>query len=48
VNQKITGRDSEKDVRHIEIDLGDWPALSAGRCAGYLVSERSGAGERAG
>lgn len=23
VNQKITGRDSEKDVRHIEIDLGD-------------------------
>jgi sulfite reductase alpha subunit-like flavoprotein len=21
VNQKITGRDSEKDVRHIEIDL---------------------------
>lgn len=22
-NQKITGRDSEKDVRHIEIDLGD-------------------------
>lgn len=23
VNQKITGRDSEKDVRHIEIELGD-------------------------
>ncbi|ENQ7059565.1 NADPH-dependent assimilatory sulfite reductase flavoprotein subunit [Salmonella enterica] len=23
VNQKITGRNSEKDVRHIEIDLGD-------------------------
>ncbi|MBN0764632.1 NADPH-dependent assimilatory sulfite reductase flavoprotein subunit, partial [Pseudomonas aeruginosa] len=23
VNQKITGRKSEKDVRHIEIDLGD-------------------------
>ena len=23
VTQKITGRDSEKDVRHIEIDLGD-------------------------
>ena len=23
VNQNITGRDSEKDVRHIEIDLGD-------------------------
>ncbi|PXK87003.1 NADPH-dependent assimilatory sulfite reductase flavoprotein subunit [Klebsiella variicola] len=23
VNQKINGRDSEKDVRHIEIDLGD-------------------------
>ena len=23
VNQKITGRDSEEDVRHIEIDLGD-------------------------
>ncbi|WP_368842819.1 NADPH-dependent assimilatory sulfite reductase flavoprotein subunit [Klebsiella variicola] len=23
VNQRITGRDSEKDVRHIEIDLGD-------------------------
>ncbi|HAK3427388.1 TPA: NADPH-dependent assimilatory sulfite reductase flavoprotein subunit [Salmonella enterica] len=23
VNQKITGHDSEKDVRHIEIDLGD-------------------------
>ncbi|MDE9344620.1 NADPH-dependent assimilatory sulfite reductase flavoprotein subunit [Klebsiella variicola] len=23
VNQKITGRDSEKEVRHIEIDLGD-------------------------
>ncbi len=23
VNQKITGRASEKDVRHIEIDLGD-------------------------
>lgn len=23
VSQKITGRDSEKDVRHIEIDLGD-------------------------
>ncbi|EMH4163658.1 NADPH-dependent assimilatory sulfite reductase flavoprotein subunit [Pluralibacter gergoviae] len=23
VNQKITGRESEKDVRHIEIDLGD-------------------------
>ena len=23
VNQKITGRDSEKDVRHVEIDLGD-------------------------
>ena len=23
VNQKITGRDSEQDVRHIEIDLGD-------------------------
>ncbi|XHA15743.1 NADPH-dependent assimilatory sulfite reductase flavoprotein subunit [Citrobacter farmeri] len=23
VNQKITGRDSEKDVRHIEIDLGE-------------------------
>lgn len=23
VNQKITGRDSAKDVRHIEIDLGD-------------------------
>ncbi|MDX6041732.1 NADPH-dependent assimilatory sulfite reductase flavoprotein subunit [Scandinavium lactucae] len=23
VNQKITGRDSEKDVRHIEIDLSD-------------------------
>ena len=23
VNQKLTGRDSEKDVRHIEIDLGD-------------------------
>lgn len=23
INQKITGRDSEKDVRHIEIDLGD-------------------------
>lgn len=23
VNQKIIGRDSEKDVRHIEIDLGD-------------------------
>ncbi|MGU9866481.1 NADPH-dependent assimilatory sulfite reductase flavoprotein subunit [Kluyvera ascorbata] len=23
VDQKITGRDSEKDVRHIEIDLGD-------------------------
>ncbi|EPU6892822.1 NADPH-dependent assimilatory sulfite reductase flavoprotein subunit [Raoultella ornithinolytica] len=23
VNQKITGRDSEKDVRHIEIDLAD-------------------------
>ncbi|MDM2896201.1 NADPH-dependent assimilatory sulfite reductase flavoprotein subunit [Citrobacter sp. Cpo030] len=23
VNQKITGRDSQKDVRHIEIDLGD-------------------------
>ncbi len=23
VNQKITGRDSDKDVRHIEIDLGD-------------------------
>lgn len=23
VNQKITARDSEKDVRHIEIDLGD-------------------------
>ena len=23
VNQKITGRDSEKDVRHLEIDLGD-------------------------
>ena len=23
MNQKITGRDSEKDVRHIEIDLGD-------------------------
>ncbi|EBX9521617.1 NADPH-dependent assimilatory sulfite reductase flavoprotein subunit [Salmonella enterica subsp. enterica serovar Oranienburg] len=23
VNQKITGRDSEKDVHHIEIDLGD-------------------------
>ncbi|AVZ99863.1 NADPH-dependent assimilatory sulfite reductase flavoprotein subunit [Klebsiella variicola] len=23
VNQKITGRDSERDVRHIEIDLGD-------------------------
>lgn len=23
VNQKITGRDSEKDIRHIEIDLGD-------------------------
>lgn len=23
VNQKITGRDSEKDVRHFEIDLGD-------------------------
>ncbi|MDF3830492.1 MULTISPECIES: NADPH-dependent assimilatory sulfite reductase flavoprotein subunit [unclassified Pseudocitrobacter] len=23
VNQKITSRDSEKDVRHIEIDLGD-------------------------
>ncbi|ENZ8716192.1 NADPH-dependent assimilatory sulfite reductase flavoprotein subunit [Klebsiella aerogenes] len=23
VNQKITGRDSKKDVRHIEIDLGD-------------------------
>lgn len=22
VNQKITGRNSEKDVRHIEIDLG--------------------------
>jgi len=22
-NQKITGRDSEKDVRHLEIDLGD-------------------------
>ncbi|EDV9706107.1 NADPH-dependent assimilatory sulfite reductase flavoprotein subunit [Salmonella enterica subsp. enterica] len=24
VNQKITGRNSEKDVRHIEIDLGDF------------------------
>ncbi|HDU1534458.1 NADPH-dependent assimilatory sulfite reductase flavoprotein subunit [Klebsiella pneumoniae] len=24
VNQKITGRNSEKDVRHIEIDLGDY------------------------
>lgn len=23
VNQKITGRDSDKDIRHIEIDLGD-------------------------
>ena len=23
VNQKITGRASDKDVRHIEIDLGD-------------------------
>ncbi|MFP1591929.1 hypothetical protein ACLB1M_21440 [Escherichia coli] len=23
VNQKITGRNFEKDVRHIEIDLGD-------------------------
>ncbi|MDE9621345.1 NADPH-dependent assimilatory sulfite reductase flavoprotein subunit [Citrobacter portucalensis] len=23
MNQKITGRDSQKDVRHIEIDLGD-------------------------
>ena len=23
VNQKITGRDSEKDVRHLEIDLGE-------------------------
>ena len=23
VNQKITGRGSDKDVRHIEIDLGD-------------------------
>lgn len=23
VNQKITGRDSEKDVRHLEIDVGD-------------------------
>lgn len=23
VNQKITGRDSKKDVRHLEIDLGD-------------------------
>ena len=23
VNQKITGRDSDKDVRHLEIDLGD-------------------------
>lgn len=23
MNQKITARDSEKDVRHIEIDLGD-------------------------
>ncbi|GKW13158.1 sulfite reductase [NADPH] flavoprotein alpha-component [Pectobacterium carotovorum subsp. carotovorum] len=23
VNQKVTGRNSEKDVRHIEIDLGD-------------------------
>ena len=23
INQKITGRDSDKDVRHIEIDLGD-------------------------
>jgi len=23
VNQKVTGRDSDKDVRHIEIDLGD-------------------------
>ncbi|ENK8041814.1 NADPH-dependent assimilatory sulfite reductase flavoprotein subunit [Salmonella enterica] len=23
VNQKITGRNSEKDVRHVEIDLGD-------------------------
>ncbi|ORM73433.1 sulfite reductase [NADPH] flavoprotein, alpha-component [Pantoea wallisii] len=23
LNQKITGRDSDKDVRHIEIDLGD-------------------------
>lgn len=23
VNQKITGRDSEKDVRHVEIDLGN-------------------------
>lgn len=23
INQKITGRNSEKDVRHIEIDLGD-------------------------
>lgn len=23
VNQKITGRDSDKDIRHLEIDLGD-------------------------
>ncbi len=49
VNQKITGRDSEKDVRHIEIDLGDSGLrYQPRRCAGRLVSERSGAGERAG
>ncbi|CAJ0990985.1 NADPH-dependent assimilatory sulfite reductase flavoprotein subunit [Pantoea sp. Nvir] len=27
VNQKITGRHSDKDIRHIEIDLGDSPLL---------------------
>ncbi|VEB54816.1 sulfite reductase subunit alpha [Salmonella enterica subsp. enterica] len=49
VNQKITGRNSEKDVRHIEIDLGDSGLrLPAGRCAGRLVSERSGSGEGTG
>ncbi len=49
VNQKITGRNSEKDVRHIEIDLGDSGLrYQPGDALGRLVPERSSAGERAG
>ncbi len=49
VNQKITGRDSEKDVRHIEIDLGDSGLrYQPGDALGVWYQKRSSTGQRAG